>query len=320
MSTAFQIRRGRKKMPFNVILFGVPGIGKSSWAGGYEDEDGVWHDGAPSPIFVGSEENDELIADRYPIPQSFDEFNMQLMDIAKNPRNYKTVVVDTIDAIEKLLHKKILAQDPKQTGSMAAAFGGYNKAYDKAETEMVHTRALLKKLRDECGMNIIILAHSKKVRATDTVLGLEYDTYEMSVHQKVQSLFVDWVSAVLFANYVAHKKEGDNTDKIFAMGHGDRTIFTAKRPGHLGKNRYNLPYEMSMEFAEFNDAYSNFYAGKARSPDEIRAEAIGLLTNVQDEALVKTIKGTLEASGNDAERLSKILSRIHELIGETVTN
>lgn len=313
-----EIIKGRKKMPFNVILFGVPGIGKSSWAAGYEDEDGAWHDGAPKPIFVGSEENDELQVDRFPIPESFDDFNKQLTNLIANPRGYKTVVVDTLDAIEKLVHKKILAMDQKQTGSMMAAHGGYGKAYEKAETELLHTRALLKSLRDKCGMNVILLAHSKKVRAVDTVLGLEYDTYELNLHAKAQAIFCDWVSAILFANYVAKKKDNDNSDRVFAMGHGERELFTAKRPGHLGKNRYNLPYEMSLEFGEFFQAYEAFYTGKEklRQPAELIKEINGLLTNVSDSKLVETISKTVEGAQDNAIKLTKILGRVNELIGQ----
>lgn len=316
---SFQITKGRKKMPFNVILFGVPGIGKSSWAAGYEDEDGTWHDGAPNPIFLGSEENDELEVARYPIPESFDDFNKQLTHLISNPGKYQTVVIDTLDAVEKLLHKKILASDPKQTNSMMAAHGGYAKAYEKAESEFMHTRSLLKSLRDNKGMNIILLAHSAKVKATDTVIGLEYDTYEMNLHKKAQSIFVDWVSAVLFANYVATKKDNDNTDKVFAMGHGHRTIYTAKRPGHLAKNRYNLPYEMDMEFMEFQKAYEAFYQGKARDPKELVREIEGLLENIADEKLVKTVKAQVQAAKDDPKKLERFLARVNELSGTPQT-
>lgn len=314
----FQIQRGRMKKPYNVVLIGVPGIGKTSWAVGYEDEDGVWHEGAENPIVLGPEENDEIQADRYPIPATYDELNQQLLDLIANPRGYKTVVLDTLDATEKLLHKKILAMDPKQTGAMASAFGGYAKAYDKAETELVYTRGLLKTLRDKHGMNLILIAHSKKAKATDTLLGLEYDTFEMALHAKAQALFVDWVSAVLFANYVARAKDGINSDKVFAMGQGERRIFTQKRPGHLAKNRYNLPFEMSLEFTDFKEAYDAFYAGRARPVAELVAEIEGQLLNLPEgsESTIEAVKKSVEAAKDDAAKLTKILSRVYELLGE----
>lgn len=310
---SFEIIKGRVKMPFNVILFGVPGIGKSSWAAGYTDTDGTFHQGAPKPIFIGSEENDELVADRFPIPATYDEFIKQLTSLLADPMGYETVVVDTLDAIEKLLHKKILSSDPKQTGSMMAAFGGYGKAYDKAESELVHLRALLKSLRDKHKMNIILLAHSKKVKAVDTILGLEYDTYELNLHQKAQALFIDWVSAVLFANYVSHAKDGVNSDKVFAMGHGQRVLLTEKRPGHLGKNRYSLPYEMDLEFSEFYSHYLAFYEGTGREADAVLAEVLDKVLLVEDVALRAQISAKAEASRGDLNTLNKILTRVVEI-------
>ena len=299
-----QIIKGRKKMPFNLILFGVPGIGKSTWAAS-----------APKPVFIGSEENDELEVDRFPIPESFDAFKGQLAHLIANPMGYRTVVVDTLDAIEKLLHKKILASDPKQTGAMIAAHGGYGKAYEKAESELIEIRAMLKTLRDKHGMNVILLAHSKKVKATDTVLGLEYDTFELALHPKAQAVFVDWVSAVLFANYVAKAKDGVNSDKVFAMGHGQRTLFTEKRPGHLGKNRYSLPFEMDLDFAQFYDAFNAFYDSNETDPAKLIAKIAGLMSNISDKALVETISKTVEDNKDNLTMLKRVVARIEEMIG-----
>jgi hypothetical protein len=316
---SFQIIRGRVKKPFNVVLIGVPGIGKTSWAVGYEDEQGVWHEGAPKPIVIGPEENDEIQADRFAQPGSFDEFNAQLTDLIANPRGYQTCVIDTLDAVEKLLHKKILGMDSKQSGSMMAALGGYGKAYERAESELMHTRSLLKQLRDKHGMNIILIAHTKKARATDTVLGLEYDTYEMNLHAKAQALFVDWVSCVLFANYVARPQEGANSDKIFAMGHGERVLLTARRPGHLGKNRYNLPYKLPLEFTDFYAGYEAFYAGKLPEPAQLIDAILGLLSNIQDEDFKKKVMLSVEDNKDNAKFLQKCIDRLNELVGTAPT-
>jgi hypothetical protein len=299
-----EISSGKKKKPFNVVLAGTPGIGKSTWA-----------QAAPNPIFLGAEENDELDnASRYPIPGSWDEFVSQLTHLRQNPKDYKTVVIDTADSVEKLLHKKILAMDKNGARAMMQAMGGYGKAYEFAESEMSVVRDILKALRDQCGMHVIILAHTKKVRATDTIIGMEYDTYELNLHAKVQALFMDWVSAVLFANYVAHEKDGVNTDKVFAMGVGQRVLFTEKRPGHLGKNRYRLPYEMELEFADFYAAYEAFYAAPA-DPDVLRTTILGMIENVRDAKTVDAIIKSVDDNKGNGPMLEKILARVQELTG-----
>ncbi len=298
------IIKGKIKKPFNVVLFGTPGIGKSTWAAS-----------APAPIFLGAEENDELEVDRFPYALTFDDFIKQLTSLVADPKGYKTVVVDTLDSVEKLLHTKILNSDPKKTGSMMSAFGGYGKAYEKAESEMIVVRSLLKALRDKHGLNVILLAHAMKAKATDTILGLEYDTYEIAVNKKAQAVFVDWVSAVLFANYVATKKENDNSDRVFAMSHGQRIVYTEKRPGHLGKNRYELPYEMDLDFQQFFDGYNSFYAG-VEQPASFYIEQIkGLVININDVKLVETLLAHVEKNKEDVGTLKKSLARVRERIG-----
>lgn len=311
----FQVQKGKKREPFNVILFGVPGIGKSSWAGGYVDREGVQHHGAPSPLFLGGEETRELDIERLPQAKSYTDFVSQvdhLISTAKDS-SYKTIVVDTIDSVESLLHQKILAEDPKQTGSMIAAHGGYGKAYEIAAGQLLILRNKFKILRDQFGMNLIFLAHSKKAQAVDTILGLQYDTFELNLHQKAQAVFVDWVSAVLFANYIVHQQQGTNTERAFAFGEGERVLLTSKRPGHLAKNRFNLPYEMPLEFNVFNEAYSSFF-DDGPNADGLSKSIAGLIENIEDPELKQKVSVQFISAGMDMKKLGKIEQRLKEII------
>jgi hypothetical protein len=300
-----EIIRGKKKKPFNVMLLGIPGIGKSTWAAS-----------CPSPIFITAEEIDELDAARLPQLTKFDQI-FEALDFVKKHDEFKTVVIDTIDSVERLLHQKILEKDPKGGGSMAKAHGGYGKAYDMALTEMTKVKDVLRDLRDSHGKNIVLLCHTKTKKTADTIIGAEYDEFKSTLHEKVESLFVDWVSAVLFANYVTHLKDSDNS-RDFALGDGERIILTEKRPGHLAKNRYELPYELEMPIenpsAPFVSYYEAFYGGRQRSEKEIRDSIQGLVRRIDDENLVQKIVESV----NKAKGLSGLVAiekRIKERMG-----
>jgi septin family protein len=84
-----EIIRGKKKKPFNVMLLGTPGIGKSTWAAS-----------CPSPIFITAEEIDELDAARLPQLTKFDQI-FEALDFVKKHDEFKTVVIDTIDSARK---------------------------------------------------------------------------------------------------------------------------------------------------------------------------------------------------------------------------
>lgn len=247
MSLLSKIESGKKMRPINVLLYGVEGIGKSSFAAN-----------ATKPIFVGAEENDELRVDRFPRCDSWDQFKGYLQALVDEKHDFKSVVIDTIDSVEILLHQKILAND--KADSMAKACGGYGAGYVKAANEMIDIRRILAKLRDEKNMNVVILAHAIKTKFEEPMHGVTYDTYEMKIDKRVAPLFKDWVSCVLFANYVTHKTKNDS-GKEMLVGVGKRKILTEKRPGHDGKNRFNLPYEINLDWNEFIGLVKKYYQG-----------------------------------------------------------
>jgi len=298
-----QITRGKVKKPFNVMLLGTQGIGKSTWAAS-----------APNPIFITAEEIDELDAARLPQLTEFDQIYDQINFIKNSKDKFNTLCVDTLDAIEKLLHRKILESCPKGRKSMAEAHGGYGKAYERAATEMLKLRDEFKYLRDEMGMNLIFLCHTKSKKTADPIIGAEYDEFTLLLHDKIAPVFVDWVSSVLFATYVTHLKESDNS-KDFALGDGERVILTERRPGHLAKNRYELPYEMEMPrenpIGPFMEYYDAFYGGRERSEKEVRSSIEGLLSTVQDENLKEKATKSYEKA-KDLMMLKSIEKTIKE--------
>lgn len=245
MSLLQKINSGKITKPINVLLYGVEGIGKSTFASG-----------APKPIFIGAEENDELEAHRFPRCDTWAQFLEGLQTLIDEKHDYKTVVVDTIDSVEILLHKMIIDGDKAE--SMAKACGGYGAGYTKAANEMTNVRRMLARLRDDKGMNVIILAHAQKTKFDEPIHGVSYDTYEMKIDKRVGPLFKDWVSCILFANYVTHKSTNKSGKEIL-VGIGERKILTEKRPGHDAKNRFNLPYEMNLSFGEFISSVKEFY-------------------------------------------------------------
>lgn len=288
------------KRPYNVMFMGEPGVGKSTWAAF-----------ADKPFFIGPEEHGELeVARPKKRPDSYDEVISQLDWLLKNPSGYKTLVLDTIDGVEFLLHQKILSGDKAET--MNKAKGGYGNGHEAAMNEMCEIRDRMSALRDKYDYNLITLCHTKSVKIDNTILGQTFQSLQTSLHHKTQKIFIDWVSAVLCATYVEYAK----TDaEKFAVGEGERVIYTQKRPGHLAKNRYGLPYQLSMPeenpFKPFFDAYNAYY-GKGETADEVRSEIESLAQGLPDEETIKKVKVTVEKADGDMVMLKKIRNQVHE--------
>jgi AAA domain len=297
-----KVTTGKVFKPPCMVVYGQPGVGKSKFAEG------------AGALFLHAEEIDELSAARLPQIKTFDDFENQLKWVCKEKPKFANIAVDTIDAIEKLLHKKIIELDPKCNGNLAKAMGGYGAGYDYAANEMIRIRdTYLKEIRDDLGMGVIILSHCKKIQSTDVVLGFTHDSYEMTLHQKTQNVWTDWVSAVLFASFVSYKTEDDNSAKQFAIGAGERILYTERRPGFIAKNRYNLPTSMPLNWDEFYAHFKAFYDGQEQSADELSSSIMGLTENVADATLkAKIIKSATDAKG-DVAKLKTIKRRTLEL-------
>lgn len=227
---------GTQQEPNITVAYGVPGVGKSTFASGSEN-----------PIFVGPERNGSLNVSKLKRSQSHDQLAQQLKDIAAgkyDSKNFRTVVLDSIDMHEKVIHDDIVKKEPGST--MATAMKGFGKAYNFAGTKLYEVKELLDNIRNKKEMNVIVLGHSIVTKFSDPILAVEYDVYEMCLHKTKRvdynSVFTDWADMVLFLNWKTYKTEDGN----HAVSIGKREILTEYRPSHLAKNRFNLPYSIEM--------------------------------------------------------------------------
>ena len=301
-----QIISGKVKKPFNVLLYGEPGAGKTTWASQ-----------APKPFFIASDELDEFDVDRTQLIETFQDAMDAVLWLEENDHDYQTVVVDTIDAIEKMVHQEILAKEKTdKTRSMNKAAGGYGNAYSISHDWMAGFRDTLGRLRHNKNMNIIILCHSDTKVTNDPLLGDSYTEYYLTLHNKVQSLFVDWVSAVLFLAFDV-SKSGDN--EKFAYGNGDRYLYTQKKPGFIAKNRYHLEAVLSApeeaSFQPFYDGYNSYFKGNQPDTKTIIRGIISLTDNVESADEVKKIKELVKDNRDNPQKLLKIKSNVEQLIG-----
>lgn len=296
-----EIIKGIKRKPFAGMIYGPAGVGKSTFC-----------KGLPKPLFIGADELDELGADRLPKPKSFSEFITQLKWVRDNKQDHETLCVDTIDSIESLLHQKILNDDKKGARSMSKAHGGYGAAYGIALDEMTQIRDILSEIRDK-GLNIMLLCHSLSKKVSDPVVQGDYDEYQLTLHEKVQNLFVDWVSVVIFLRHDTIKGQ----DEKYAFGDGSRIAYFEKRPGFLAKNRYNFPPELKIDSDNpakpFLDGIDKFYSGAQRKPEEVKKTILALLENVTDQELVKKVMDTISKQ-KTTKALEMTEARLKELI------
>ncbi|HEY5811240.1 MAG TPA: ATP-binding protein [Terrimicrobiaceae bacterium] len=259
MNVLTKIKRGGENLPPRVLLAGPEGIGKSTYGAS-----------APSPLFVSQEDGltglDHIARIH---PSSFAEILM-LIDQLKSGSEFKTLVIDTMDWLERAIHQFICARDGKQN----VEDYGYGKGYKIAEQELVTLLSKLDALRHAQKIGIVLLAHVH-IRTFIDPTGNSWDRYEMKGHKGFTGILREWPDACLFATYEVfkHKERGSNIEKVIG---GDRIIRTNWSPGWDAKNRLNLPEVLPMP--EENGYGVLMAAVHDNKPETLRKEFLALLS------------------------------------------
>jgi len=283
-----EVKRGRIKTPQRILLYGVEGIGKSTFASQ-----------APAPIFIGSEEGtNELDVERLEEATSWDAAVDQLHYLGSEPHNWNTVVLDTVDVLEILIHAKIC----KESGKKSIGDFDYGRGYVAALNEFHLLTNLLDHLRKAKGMGVILLGHAR-VRRFDNPEGDDYDRYKLTLHEGASDFLRGWSDMVLFANYETFVSAENDRAKAFSSG--ARVLYTEWRAAFDAKNRHGLPFKLPLSWDAF--------AAAMAAPRDVA----GLLEDIEckisqlnDEKLIAQVRASIAQRPGDAARLAEINNRL----------
>jgi len=242
--TEFSIIKGKVDRPRRIMVYGPPGVGKTSF--GCQ---------APNPILIQTEDGaSDIGVDRLPLSKSYSKFMDGLRWIYKNHNGYKTIVIDSLNWLEKLIHEEVCVEHDAVgiestvgiNGQVVKEFGyqaGYGFAQDKWDDLLDN----LDRIQVDTKMSIIMTAHSVVKEFADPTTD-NYERYipALNVNKKgigAGSLLQQWCDEVLFINHTVFTKESDK-GMSKGIGTGERIIYTEMRPSFDAKNRLGLPPEM----------------------------------------------------------------------------
>ena len=241
MSLISSITKGREAQPPRIMIYGSEGVGKSTFAAL-----------APNPVFVQTEDGlSEIDCSKFPLAKSFDDVVLQLQAVRDEQHDYGTVVIDSLDWLERLVWDRVCADYGVK--SIEKADGGYGKGYVHALTYWRQIVSLLNDIRARKGMAVILIAHAAVERFEDPEHAA-YDRYTPRLHKKACSLVCEWVDAVLFAS--RRMRVDSTTGKAAPVGAdgGERIRRTNGSPAGIAKNRFGLPTELPLSWSAFVEA------------------------------------------------------------------
>jgi len=220
------------KKPPRVLIYSIAGWGKSTLAASM-----------PNPVFLDLEEGlSGLEAMSFPVPKDYDDFESQLGMLIKEDHKYKTVVIDTLSALEKLIFAKVCKEKDKNSIEDFGFARGYVfalKYWDKIIEGMNLLRAK--------GIAPVFLAHSE-IKTINDPLKDPYDQYILRLHKHPAAAVTQWSDLLLFGTHrVTVKQSGEGlAQKGKGIGQGERVVYTETRPAFLAKSRMDLKFEIDV--------------------------------------------------------------------------
>jgi len=240
--TLAQLNRAADTKPPRILVHGVAGVGKTTFAAQ-----------ASAPVFVQTEDGlGTLSVPHFPLARTFEEVIEALVALYTEEHDLQTVVVDSVDWLEPLIWAKAC----RENGWASIEDAGYGKGYIAALGLWRQYLDGLNALRDDRGMTVVQIAHTD-IKRFDSPEHDPYDRYLIKLHARAAALLQEHSDVVLFANYRISTVKADvgfNKKVNRALGSGERVVHTAERPAFLAKNRYGLPETLPLDWQAFAQA------------------------------------------------------------------
>ena len=224
--------------PAIVTILGDSGLGKTSLACTF-----------PNPIVIRAEDGLSAIPsdqrpDAFPVIQKVDDVWDQLMALIKEDHEYKTVIIDSVTALERLFIQHVIDNDPKNPRSINQALGGYGAGLAAVATMHQRVRKACGMLNERKNMNVVFVAHAD----TETVELPDqdpYTRYSLRLGKRSVAPYVDDSDVVGFLKLQTFTT-GDG-DRKKAMSDGTRLLVCYATASNVSKNRFGIEDDIVFE-------------------------------------------------------------------------
>lgn len=254
------IQKTKHSTPPRILIHGPEKVGKSTFfAGGLVN--GAQRQGAPNPIYIRTEDGlNGIDTDAFPLAESYQDVIAALDVLIQQEHEFSTVVIDSADWLETLIHQKVCQDDGVKTIELAG--GGYGKGYSVAQNHWREFIGKLDYLNKYKGMIVGIICHSIVVPFNDPEHE-PYDRYEMKLHQPkkgkgARDLLLEWADIAGFAQrkIFVSKKDAANGNKIARGTNAPESnrLHLVGSPAFVAGNRYSLPPVIDLDWQGLMDA------------------------------------------------------------------
>lgn len=253
MSILSQVNSGVTQAGVRVVIAGTEKVGKTTFACS-----------APRPLLIPLEigygampvHKTPMIENYENLMQLFNEINQTA---ASGNFPFRTIVIDSATALERILHDKVLRTDPKysqknsQALTMEAALGGYGKAYTYANELFWKFTQYCDYFAQYYGINIVLTCHVFPSTIKDPTVG-EFTSWDLQLHSPKnektygkRELVTQWADLLGFLHEPLYLIAGgdDKMSRAISQNKG-RILGLERTPSYVAGNRYGIKGEISI--------------------------------------------------------------------------
>jgi AAA domain len=212
-----------------ILIYGAEGRGKSTLACKFPKPLALLLElGLPRGVSVDAVED----------IHSFDAVMAALRDIYSAPGDYKSLLIDTVDALEALIIEGLCAKNNWKNIEAPS----YGKGWVAADDEWRRFIRAIIAIRDKHDMTVVMTCHCA-IERIDDPRAPTYTSYQPRLHKRARGLVMDACDAVFFLaeDLRVVTDDGGFRERTRAATDTRRFLFTEGRPAFAAKNRFGMP-------------------------------------------------------------------------------